>query len=471
MSLGSRLFVSLSQMEKRVLIITYYWPPLGGSGVQRWVKFAKYLPSCGWTPVIYTTENPDMAVVDETLAKDIPQQAIILRQPILEPYSLFRKIVGNKEGTGAVNHISSQGKKNWKMKLSLWLRANLFVPDPKFLWIRPSVKFLTKYLKENPVDLIISTGPPHSMHLIARKVARKSGIKWIADFRDPWTKIFYFKHLPLMGCVRRRYLALEKKVLLDADKVVTVSEPIRKEFEQMIAGWQGSTPVFTVENGYDESDFLKTENTLLPESGFTLVHTGLFAQEGNPEMLWKVLESLCSQMAHFKDSLSIQLIGKVDDAVRESIEAAALAGNTSLPGYLPHNQVNEIQQSAGILLLPLRKEPEAQGILTGKYFEYLAARRPIIAFGPEQSALSQSLKETGAGVIFEWDEMESLRDYILGEYIGYLQRTGAPGEIISEAESVRSSYTGKRVVKGEPNEENIKRFSRKALTEKIVRLF
>ena len=457
---------------KRVLIITYYWPPQGGSGVQRWVKFSKYLPSFGWTPVIYTPENPDMTATDETLSKDIPEQAIILRRPIIEPYSLFRKMVGAPKDSAPVNHISGGGKKSWKMKLSLWLRANIFVPDPKFLWIRPSVKFLKKYLQENPVDVIISTGPPHSMHLIARKVAKHTGIKWIADFRDPWTKIFYFKHLPLMGFVRRRYSALEKKVLMDADKVVTVSEPIRKEFEQMIKSWNGKTPVFNVENGYDESDFEHKDGAAIPpDSQFTLVHTGLFAQEGNPQMLWKVLESLCSQMAHFKDSLSIQLIGKVDDAVRESIEAAALAGNTSLPGYLPHNQVNEIQQSAGILLLPLRKEPEAQGILTGKYFEYLAARRPIIAFGPEQSALSQSLKETGAGVIFEWDEMESLRDYILGEYIGYLQRTGAPGEIISEAESVRGSYTGKRVVKGEPNEENIKRFSRKALTEKIVRLF
>ena len=457
---------------KRVLIITYYWPPQGGSGVQRWVKFSKYLPSFGWTPVIYTPENPDMTATDETLSKDIPEQAIILRRPIIEPYSLFRKMVGAPKDSAPVNHISGGGKKSWKMKLSLWLRANIFVPDPKFLWIRPSVKFLKKYLQENPVDVIISTGPPHSMHLIARKVAKQTGIKWIADFRDPWTKIFYFKHLPLMGFIRRRYSALEKKVLMDADKVVTVSEPIRKEFEQMIKSWNGKTPVFNVENGYDESDFEHKDGAAItPDSQFTLVHTGLFAQEGNPQMLWKVLGELCSQLSHFKESLSIRLIGKVDNAIKESIERESLSENTIYPGYLPHNQVNTIQQSARILLLPLRKEPEAEGILTGKYFEYLAAHRPIIAFGPGQSALAESLRETGAGVIFDWEQKESLKDYILGEYIGYLHSIEANSDIICQTESLRDRYTGVRVISSKPNEENIRRFSRKALTEKIVRLF
>ena len=195
---------------KRVLVISYYWPPSGGSGVQRWVKFAKYLPSEGWQPVIYTPSNPEYTAVDHSLEADIPAQAEIIRRPILEPYGIYRALMGKGASVdiksltagareGEVTEISS-GKKSFKQRLSLWIRGNLFVPDPRVTWLRPSVRFLCKYLKEHPVDVIVTTGPPQSMHLIGEKVHAKTGIPWIADFRDPWTQMYYLKHLPLTRC-------------------------------------------------------------------------------------------------------------------------------------------------------------------------------------------------------------------------------------------------------------------------------
>ena len=170
---------------KKVLVITYYWPPTGGSGVQRWVKFAKYLPQFGWQPVIYTPENPEMTSVDKTLEGDIPPEAIVIKRPITEFYTLYRRLMGRGDSSvKEVNPINNR-ERTFKQKLMLALRGNLFIPDPRVTWVGPSVRFLKKYLEENPVDIIVSTGPPHSMHLIAMKVAAATGIPWVADFRDP----------------------------------------------------------------------------------------------------------------------------------------------------------------------------------------------------------------------------------------------------------------------------------------------
>ena len=224
---------------KRALIISYYWPPTGGSGVQRWVKFAKYLPQEGWQPVIYTPENPEAITTDTSLEAEIPAEAEIIKRKIFEPYEFYRMLTGGrsrkktskaetgKGGQDEVNPINSQ-KKSLGKRISLWIRGNCFIPDPRCMWIGPSVRFLKKYLKEHPVDIIISTGPPHSMHLIARRLSLATGTPWIADFRDPWTKMFYFKHLHLGKTARRKHEKLEKKVLDDATVVVAVRSEERR---------------------------------------------------------------------------------------------------------------------------------------------------------------------------------------------------------------------------------------------------
>ncbi len=416
---------------RRVLVITYYWPPTGGSGVQRWLKFAKYLPSQGWQPVIYTPSNPEQLAVDESLLAEIPDEVEVLKRPIREPYAIYHKLMGRGSAKGSgVNPINSQ-KKSWKQRLMLWIRSNLFVPDPRAGWVRPSVKFLCSYLEEHPVDVIVTTGPPQSVHLIGRGLHRRLGVPWVADFRDPWTKMFFFENLPLLPWVRRRHFRLEKSVLDEATAVISVTPRVQADFAA-----RTSTPVHLITNGYDESDFAVDlhERT---DGKFRIVHTGLFASDGNPLELWNALAGLCSESSDFAQRLEIRLAGKVDPEIVDSIVEAGLGAQLKLLGYLPHPEsVAELRQ-ADIILLPLRHGSEYSKVYPGKIFECMAAaagpsakskgqvRVPekgarhlhslaaetptqataaaILGVGPTDSAAAELLRATGTGIMYDWD--------------------------------------------------------------------
>lgn len=401
---------------KRVLIITYYWPPTGGSGVQRWVKFAKYLPQYGWQPVIYTPENPEQLAVDHTLEADVPSDTEIIKTHITEPYELYKKFLrrsGHSKEAVEVNPVNAQNK-SFMQKVAMWIRGNFFRPDPRCLWIRPSVKFLKDYLKEHPVDLIVSTGPPQSMHMIGRRLSLETGLPWIADFRDPWTRIFYFKHLSMTKCTERWHKKMEKKVLDQATRVVAVSPLVQQEFQAMT-----QTPVELITNGYDECDFPKgpctdafgcTEKN--PNKEFVVTHTGLFAADGNPTVLWDVLAEKCAKDELFAKSLRIKLIGKTDDQITGSIKAAGLEGNLFDMGYQPHSKAIEQQRNASLLILPLRKEPEYKAVLPGKLFEYLASWRPVLGIGQPDGAMSMILNQTKTGVVLNWNDSVSIARFV-----------------------------------------------------------
>ena len=372
--------------------------------MQRWVKFAKYLPSEGWQPVIYTPENPDLFSIDESLLSDIPEEAEIIKTRILEPYGIYRKLTGSKGQIKVESNPGNGGKRSILKKISMWIRGNFFMPDPRCFWINPSVRYLKKYLKEHPVDIIISTGPPQSMHLIARKVSLATGIPWIADFRDPWTKIFYFKHLMLSRWAERKHHKLEQSVLDDATAIVAVSPLVQKDFAAVT-----KTPVHLITNGYDESDYLEA---IEPDCRFNVVHTGLLTGEGNPVELWDVLGEKCREDKAFAENFHLTLAGKTDAKVLESIKAAGLETYLTDLGYINHDKAVQEQRKASILILPIREEPETKAILPGKLFEYLAAQRPILGVGTREGAMATVLQETGAGKIFDWTDKADIRNYI-----------------------------------------------------------
>ncbi len=387
---------------KRVLVIAYYWPPSGGSGVQRWVKFVKYLPAEGWEPVVWAPENADYPSLDPSFEKEVPSDVEVLRGPIWEPYAAYRRLTGAK--STEVTEISS-GPKTFKQRLSLWIRANLFVPDPRVGWVRPSVKRLRKYLKEHPVDAIVTTGPPHSVHLIGRKLHRKLGIPWVPDFRDPWSRMYYLKHLPMSALSWKRLRAMEQSVLDESSAVLACTPLMQEEFQA-----QTRTPVADITNGYDEEDFAGAAPA--PDGNFNLVHTGLFAADGNPLTLWKVLGEMAAKDPRLRAALRIRLCGKVDREVLEAINANRLIDNVISLGYCPHGAAVREQRRASVLLLPLRNDPQYRPILPGKLFEYLAARRPVLGIGQADGAMARVLTSTAAGSTFDWADADGIRAFL-----------------------------------------------------------
>ena len=398
---------------KKVLIITYYWPPSGGAGVQRWLKFVKYLREFGWEPIIYTPENAEMPSLDNSLIKDVPEGVEVLKTPIWEPYDAYKKLVGQKKEEKINAGFLSENKKPKRTeKLAVWIRGNFFIPDARKFWIKPSVEYLKNYLKDNPVDVIISTGPPHSMHLIAKEIKRSLEIKWVADFRDPWTNIDFYKDLMLSSTADKKHKRLEKEVLQEADVVLSVGATLGKELTEL-----GATRSEVITNGYDLEE--NVESVPLDEK-FSIAHIGTMTKSRNPIVLWNVLSSLVNQNEKFKERLEIKLVGKVDISVMDSIEKHGLSNYVRKIEYLPHDEVILEQQRSHLLLLIVNDTPNAKGILTGKFFEYMSSGRPALCIGPKDGDVAEIMRETEAGEVFESDEESTLEKYIAESFEGKL---------------------------------------------------
>ena len=387
----------------KVLIITYYWPPAGGSGVQRWLKFVKYLQEYGIEPVVYTVDNARYLKEDKTLLDDVPRNTKVLKHSIWEPTGLlfWKKKKSQKSG---ISNISQN-------RFLSFIRGNFFIPDPKVFWVNSSVKFLQKYLNSNKVDAIISTGPPHSMHLIAQKLHKKNKLKWIADFRDPWTDLYYNKDFSEQSFAKKKNKILEKSVLKNADCVLTVSESLKEQFSI------NARRVEVITNGYD-NETRSAEDTVLDKL-FTISYIGLLPKQSNPKLFFKVLQELCSQNEDFKNDLKLNFIGDISDDVRVEVLKNNLEKNTSFKGYVDHEKAIEFQNKAQVLLLLIPNIEKSKGILTGKLFEYLIAKRPILAIGPEDGDLAEILKETDSGILIDFSNREQLSSEILKFYHQY----------------------------------------------------
>lgn len=395
--------------QKKILIITYYWPPAGGPGVQRWLKFAKYLPDFGWKPIIYTPENPSYPLLDETLMKDVPENIEMVRTTIWEPYQLAEKL--NKSNKKFKAGQFDVGKnQSWKSKLSIWVRGNFFIPDARVFWVKPSVKFLEKYLKENSIDTIVTSGPPHSLHLIGLGLKNKMpDLKWIADFRDPWTEISYYKHLKLTKSSDKKHRQLESAVFKNADITLATSYTDAENFRKA-----GANAV-CITNGFDESDSDKSIKGQISQV-FTLSYIGVLEQLRNPENLWKALDKLVKENAEFAADFKLKFVGRIDDKILQSIENSSLKNHILNLGYLAHGKAVEEMQNSDLLLITNFPNESSKGIIPGKIFEYLASGKQILSFGPDKADVAKILDETQAGKHFSYQDTETIKKFILEKF-------------------------------------------------------
>lgn len=403
----------------KLLIITYYWPPAGGPGVQRWLKFVKYLPDFEVQPIVYIPENPTYPIVDAQLESEVSDRAIILKNPIFEPYQLASFLSKNKTKKISSGIIPNQKKQSFLEKLMLWVRGNLFIPDARVFWVKPSVAYLEKYIREHDIDTIVTSGPPHSLHLIGLELKQKLNLKWLADFRDPWTTIGYHKSLRLSNYAAKKHKKIEHQVLNSADTIIVTSKTTKSEFQALT-----TKPIEVITNGFDVE---KVEKQAL-DSKFSLAHIGSFLSERNPLILWESLKELSKEIAGFESHLEIKLMGAVSQEVLDSISRFGLNPFLNNLGYVSHAEAVAHQRKSQVLLLIEINSEDTKSIIPGKLFEYMVSERPILAIGPKDSDFAEIITNTNTGVFFEYDEKAKLKQTISDFYkqflTGQLQSNG-----------------------------------------------
>ncbi len=428
---------------KKVLIITYYWPPSGGSGVQRWLKFVKYLPSFGWEPHVFTPENPTFGLIDPSLEADVPTEAEVIRFPIWEPYQLFfgvAKLFGRKPEATPTALVPS-GRKTLFQRLSTWIRGNFFVPDPRRFWIRPATEFLADYIARNAVTTVITTGPPHSIHLIGLRLKKKHPqLRWLADFRDPWSEWGMWDSLNVSKPVRRIHRRLEAQVLFHADDILTITPFYVRQFERL-----SGRRVHLLTNGFDEDDF--KDVSIVRGKKFVIRHVGIVNEKCDPRPFMLALETLMERDSAFAGDVAVEFIGEVHPDFRSFVaEHPRLSAVTAFIGSIPHRELLKCYGTSALLLLVLTGYKDAEGFLPGKLFEYLATGLPVLGVGPVAGDAGIVLKESGAGQMCAGDDSFGIQEVLAARYRDWKQ-----GAVDRERSAIAH-------------------FSRRAITERLVAL-
>ena len=385
----------------KILIITYYWPPSGGVGVQRWMNFALQLKARGWDVRVLTPENPQFEVKDETLLEKVKEIPTI-KVPIWEPFNLFHKITGNKDRNNVKQGLAlEKSRKSITDKLMVWIRGNVFIPDPRIFWVRPASKKAIKVIEAEEIGTVITTGPPHSMHLIGKRIKKLTGIKWIADFRDPWSKWDVLNQLNTSSLVMKIHKRLEQSVLDRADHSMTVSPRLAKAF----GGIEILNNGVTVGKDNETSD--------PNDVHFTIGHYGMLNEFRNPRQLWQLLDQMCRENPVFASKLRIRLGGIVSESIKNEISGLSQLNNkVEFLGYLPHDTIQNEYQKCNVLLLLLNRSNNSEWILPVKFFEYLHADRMILALGERQSDLGDLMKGKNIGEIISFSDIDGMRGFL-----------------------------------------------------------
>ncbi|MCO5230109.1 MAG: glycosyltransferase [Chitinophagales bacterium] len=394
--------------NKKVLIIGYYWPPSGGIGIFRNLKFVKYLREFGWEPIMLTPLNPSYPFIDNNQVNEIPEGITVLKSKIWEPLDLFKKISGRKKSDSlqSITAITSN-RKSWIDEFGIWVRGNFFIPDARVGWINPSVKFLSKYLQENQVDVIMASGPPHSALLIGMEAAKNFNIPFLADFQDPWTQVDYYKEMKIGKWADRKHRNLEQEVFRAAQKITIVSPSWKRDLESI-----GAKNVSVIYLGYDESDF--SEYKKRKSECFKIFHAGLLGKDRNLSSFFKIIRKILDENPSYRDVLKLEFAGEVDYSNKELVNQYQLNDITEFLGLIPRQEVLKNYEESSLLLLPINQAENAQGRIPGKLFECMRAYTPILVLGSDNSDVKNIVESKGLGVSVEYEgDEDKMEKYLL----------------------------------------------------------
>jgi glycosyltransferase involved in cell wall biosynthesis len=402
----------------RILVVTYYFPPSGGPGVQRALKTVRYLRAFGYEPVVLTVEAGAYPSLDESLARDVPEGVRVVRTAAPDPFALYARLTGrSRQQAVAVGTVGQGGGP--LARLAVWLRANVFLPDARVGWVpfarRAARDLLREAAREHrPYAAVLTTGPPHSAHLVGLGL----GVPWVADFRDPWTAINFYDDLPMTRPARALDRALERRVLRAADAVVTVSPSWARRLDR--AGDLSPGTVHVVQNGVDEADLEGVPAAAVRDDAFVLAHVGSLYGTRDPRALWAALRRLRGEGA--VPRLVVRLVGRTDPDVRAAAEATGVPVE-AVP-YVTHTEAVAEMGRAGLLVLSIEPFRADRGMITGKLYEYLASGRPVLALGPPDGDAAALLAETGGGAVLARDDADGVAEAVRQHYAAW--EAGAP---------------------------------------------
>ncbi len=390
---------------KKVLVIIYYWPPSGGAGVQRWLKFVKYLPQFGWQPTVITTTNGDYPAIDESLCKEVPAGIKVIRTKTPTFGKLFKKING-KNSDVPYGSLESSSKDSLLKKLSYWFRLNLVVPDARKVWNKYAYRAASKELLTNKYDAVVTSGPPHSTHLVGLKLKKKYNIKWIADFRDPWTKIDYLDEYNRWKITQKIDEKYEKKVYDLCDRFIYSNPLIIKNFKK-------STKTYFLSNGYDKDDF-KIFKKVKNLDKFEINYFGIISIERNPLSVLKSVNKIFEEKNN--RNIRINIWGNIHQSVKDILISNDKNNIVNIHSYIPHKKMVEYLVNSNLLLVVVNKIKSKKGVFPGKIFEYLGSGVEILGIGPEDGDAAKILKETKCGKMFDYDKVDDIANFIEIKY-------------------------------------------------------
>jgi len=387
---------------KKVLIITYYWPPASGPGVQRWLKFAKYLPEYGWEPIILTVEGGSFPAMDEDLLQEVSTTTKVFRTKTWEPFGIYNRLRGKKGNQVEVGGGAFTADKSIVRRIGTYIRSNYFIPDARIGWNKSAIAKASALIQEYNITYIVTTSPPHSSQLIGLELKKKHKLKWLADLRDPWMSMMYNQFLTRTKASTQKDQKYENQILENADHVTVVGDSMKKEFSDRAHN------ITVITNGYDSDDLNHSETKQEAFEKFTLFFMGNFLSQQSFAFFWKTLKQFTHHDPEIANRFRMLIIGNVSEVVQKDIEHHNVTSFIDIEPFQSHDQVIRKMKRSHLLYLPIPKTEGNEMIITGKIFEYLASKLPILSIGPIGGDADYILRNTNRDKIISYGETDEL---------------------------------------------------------------